>query len=93
MDDDMECQSTTKYKTTPYLTKFELTRIIGMRTLQISMSPNISTEKGGSANEIATHEVFNKLIPITVRRYLPDGTYEDRNLKDLIIEPTLRIHG
>lgn len=35
--------------------------------------------------EIAYKELREKVIPFTIRRYLPDGSYEDHDLKDLII--------
>lgn len=34
---------------------------------------------------IAKRELKEKKIPITIRRFLPDGTYEDWNLEDLNI--------
>ena len=33
--------------------------------------------------EIAEKELKEKKIPFTVRRYLPDGSFEDWSLKDL----------
>lgn len=35
--------------------------------------------------EIAKKELQEKKIPITIRRYLPDGTYEDWTLEDLTV--------
>lgn len=36
--------------------------------------------------EIARKELRARKIPIVVRRYLPDGSYEDWSIEDLIIE-------
>jgi DNA-directed RNA polymerases I, II, and III subunit RPABC2 len=35
--------------------------------------------------QIAMKELRERKIPFTIRRYLPDGSYEDWPLKDLII--------
>jgi DNA-directed RNA polymerase I, II, and III subunit RPABC2 len=35
--------------------------------------------------EIAYKELREKKIPFTIRRYLPDGSYEDWGLDELII--------
>lgn len=37
---------------------------------------------------IAKKELQEKKIPITVRRFLPDGSYEDWNLDELNIQST-----
>ena len=36
--------------------------------------------------EIAMLELKSKKIPIVIRRYLPDGSFEDWAVEDLIIE-------
>lgn len=35
---------------------------------------------------IAMKELKEKMIPLMVRRFLPDGSYEDWHVKDLIVE-------
>jgi len=60
---------------TDRLTKFEVARLIGARSLQISLgAPILIKEKKvlGSI-EIARREFKNKIIPITVKRKLPFG--------------------
>ncbi|MDH5807023.1 MAG: DNA-directed RNA polymerase subunit K [Candidatus Methanomethylicaceae archaeon] len=67
------------------LTRFERARIIGARALQISMGapPLIITNKS-SPLEIAEEELKAGVLPITIRRKLPDGRYQDIPLKWLI---------
>merc|ERR1712217_819091 len=73
-------------KTTPYLTKYERARILGARALQISMNAPIMIELNGETDPliIAERELFERVIPFIVRRYLPDGTYEDWRVKELL---------
>ncbi|KAJ8908568.1 hypothetical protein NDN08_005273 [Rhodosorus marinus] len=74
--------------TTKYMTKYERARILGTRALQISMGAPILVELDGETDPlvIAQKELREKKIPITVRRYLPDGSYEDWNVDDLTID-------
>merc|ERR1712032_752728 len=73
--------------TTPYMTKFERARILGTRALQISMNAPVMVELEGETDplQIALKELRARKIPITVRRFLPDGSYEDWNVDELII--------
>lgn len=71
----------------PHLTKYERARIIGARALQVSMSAPIllgETPDIKDPIKIAEMELQNKLLPITVRRKLPDGKYEDIPLMFLL---------
>lgn len=67
------------------LTRFERARIISARALQISMGapPLIMTTKT-SPLEVAEEELKAGVLPITIRRRLPDGHYQDIPLKWLI---------
>lgn len=40
--------------------------------------------------EIARKELREKKIPIKIRRYLPDGTYEDWGIDELLLDFTSR---
>eukprot|EP00882_Tetradesmus_deserticola_P002113 GHRQ01002263.1.p1 GENE.GHRQ01002263.1~~GHRQ01002263.1.p1 ORF type:complete len:145 (+),score=41.98 GHRQ01002263.1:275-709(+) len=73
--------------TTRYLTKYERARVLGTRALQISMNAPVMVETHDETDplEIAMKELREKRIPFTIRRYLPDGSYEDWALKELII--------
>ena len=68
----------------PKITRFERARIVGARSLQISMSAPIliKAEKNDTSPiDIAIKEFETKILPITIRRTLPDGTYQDIPLK------------
>lgn len=64
----------------PKLTRFEKARIVGARALQISMGAPLLIEvpEGSSdAVDLAIKELEAGVLPITIRRRLPDGTYQD----------------
>lgn len=71
--------------TTRYLTKYEKARVIGTRALQISMNAPVLVELEGESDplEIAEKELKEKKVPFTIRRYLPDGSYEDWKVSEL----------
>ena len=73
--------------TTPYMTKYERARVLGTRALQISMNAPVMVELEGETDplQIALKELRARKIPITVRRFLPDMSYEDWNVDELII--------
>ncbi|CAN8073995.1 unnamed protein product [Agarophyton chilense] len=73
--------------TTKFLTKYERARILGTRALQLSMGAPPMVEVMGDTDPlvIAKRELQEKKIPITIRRFLPDGTYEDWTLQELNI--------
>jgi DNA-directed RNA polymerases I, II, and III subunit RPABC2 len=85
-------------RTTKFLTKFEKARILGTRALQIrffyfyfnsssSMNAPVMVELQGETDplEIAMKELREGKIPIIIRRYLPDKSYEDWKVNELII--------
>ena len=71
--------------TTPFLTKYEKARIIGARALQISKNAPIlvNTDNETDPILIAEKELREHKIPFIIRRFLPDGSYEDWAVKDL----------
>ncbi|OAF69806.1 RNA polymerases I, II, and III subunit ABC2 [Intoshia linei] len=73
--------------TTPYLTKYEKARILGTRAQQIAMCAPVMVELEGETDAlvIAQKELNEKKIPLIIRRYLPDRSYEDWSLDELII--------
>ena len=73
--------------TSTYMTKYERARILGTRALQISMNAPVMVELEGETDplQIALKELRQRKIPITVRRFLPDMSYEDWNVDELII--------
>ncbi|KAF6007588.1 hypothetical protein HII12_004478 [Brettanomyces bruxellensis] len=74
--------------TTPYMTKYEKARILGTRALQIAMNAPVLVDIEGETDplQIARKELAQKKIPLIVRRYLPDNSYEDWSVEELIID-------
>jgi DNA-directed RNA polymerase I, II, and III subunit RPABC2 len=73
--------------TTPYMTKYERARVLGTRALQIAMCAPLMVEPDGETDplQIAMRELKEKKIPMIIRRYLPDGSYEDWSIDELIL--------
>ncbi|KAF4521690.1 hypothetical protein B566_EDAN017177 [Ephemera danica] len=73
--------------TTPYMTKYERARVLGTRALQIAMCAPVMVELEGETDplQIAMKELKQRKIPIIIRRYLPDGSFEDWGIDELII--------
>ncbi|ORE01441.1 RNA polymerase Rpb6 [Rhizopus microsporus var. microsporus] len=78
----------TERLTTPYMTKYERARVLGTRALQISLNAPVMVELNGETDAlaIANRELREKRLPLTIRRYMPDGTYEDWKVRDLIVD-------
>lgn len=74
--------------TTKYMTKYERARVLGTRALQISMNAPVMVDIENETDplKIAMKELRQRKIPIIIRRYLPDGSYEDWSIDELIIE-------
>ena len=85
-NEPVEIKNSTGVITTgpPTLTRFEKARIMGSRALQLSLgappfidfSENISTSL-----EIAMEELHQKVIPIVIRRALPNGDYQNISIE------------
>ncbi|KAI9917390.1 hypothetical protein PsorP6_013225 [Peronosclerospora sorghi] len=74
--------------TTRYMTKYERARVLGTRALQISMNAPVMVDIEGETDplKIAMKELRERKIPIIIRRYLPDHSFEDWSIDELIIE-------
>lgn len=69
------------------LTRFERARIVGARALQISMGAPVLldlSESSKSPIQIAELELQESVLPISIRRALPDGTSMNIPLKTLL---------
>ncbi|MEM0482041.1 MAG: DNA-directed RNA polymerase subunit K [Nitrososphaerota archaeon] len=75
------------------LTKYEITKIIGGRALQLSLGafPLVEPQPNDTAFTIASRELALGVLPIIVRRHLPDGTYIDIPLKEALEEEKVAI--
>ncbi|MEK0348643.1 MAG: DNA-directed RNA polymerase subunit K [Nitrosopumilus sp.] len=64
----------------PRLTKFEKARIMGARALQLSLGapPFIPIPKNARISlDISMEELNQRVIPITIRRVLPNGDFQN----------------
>jgi len=69
------------------LTRFERARVIGLRALQLTLgAPPLVTmdETSWDPLEAATRELASGLLPLSLRRTFPDGSYVDIPLSDLV---------
>lgn len=67
------------------MTRFEKARVLGARALQLSMgAPPLIESKKNTPLEIAEEELRDGVLPITIRRRLPDMRHQDIPLKWLI---------
>jgi len=76
-------------KATPYLTKYEKAKILGVRAQMISNGspPMISVPNDiTSTYDIALLEFNEDKIPLLIRRFLPNGNYEDWRLEDMVLK-------
>lgn len=74
------------HRTLPFLTKYEKTRILGVRTKQLNQGaePFIKIDAGLIDSEvIAEKELENKMLPFIIVRPLPSGKKEFWKLEDL----------
>ena len=72
--------------TSSFMTKYEKARVLGTRALQISKNaPLMIVPMPGECDpyKLAERELNERKIPFIIRRYLPDGTYEDWKLSEL----------
>jgi DNA-directed RNA polymerase I, II, and III subunit RPABC2 len=69
------------------MTRYERSRVVGARALQISMGAPILIRIDPTIHDpirIAEIELQKRLLPITIRRKLPSMVYEDVALSDLL---------
>ncbi len=73
------------------ITRFETARVLGARALQISMGAPVlvdtEEDEGSELSDpllISQKEIEAGLLPIMIRRFLPDGRYQDIPLRWLL---------
>jgi len=74
------CEKNTIRFWPPLLTRFEKARIMGARALQLSLGapPFIPIPKSARISlDISMEELEQRVIPITIRRVLPNGDYQN----------------
>ena len=76
------------HRTIPYLTKYEKTRVLGLRTKQINSGAPIFVEDDPTILDgylIAEKELMERKLPFIIRRPMPGGASEYWKLSDLDI--------
>lgn len=70
----------------PYITKYEKAKILGIRAQQLATGskPMVPIHDKINIKEIARAEYSEKKIPLIIRRYLPNGDFEDWRLSDFL---------
>ena len=73
--------------TTKFLTKYEKTRLLGQRALQLSMNSKTTLEniKETDCLKIAEMELKEKKIPLMIQRHLPNGKIECWKIEEMEI--------
>ena len=73
--------------TLPYMTKYEKTRLLCIRAQQLSNGAvpliSVSHEKKNDIDYIVREELKQNKLPLIIRRYLPNGTFEDWKASEL----------
>lgn len=72
----------------PKLTKYERARVVGIRALQLSKGapPMVQADGLSDVMCIANKELMENKMPIIIRRKMPDGSYIDIKVSDMIID-------
>jgi DNA-directed RNA polymerase I, II, and III subunit RPABC2 len=89
IEDSSQFKGSKERISTKFLTKYERARVLGARALQISKNaPLLVDIEPGEWDplKLAEKELVNRKIPFIIRRYLPDGSYEDWKLDELIFD-------
>tara|TARA_Y100000389_G_scaffold204023_1_gene254564 strand:- start:4142 stop:4849 length:708 start_codon:yes stop_codon:yes gene_type:complete len=76
------------HKTNPFLTKYEKTRILGIRLKQLNNNSKPMVEIGENIIDnyiIANKELEEKKLPFIIQRPIPNNTFEYWKLQDLEI--------
>ena len=80
----------TNHKSYPFLTKYEITKIIGHRANELSQGGRAYINVPAHISdlkEIARMELDQRRLPYIVKRPMPNGKYEYWRLTDLMILP------
>jgi DNA-directed RNA polymerase I, II, and III subunit RPABC2 len=75
--------------TSDSLSKYELARLLGARATQIAEGSPVGVDADGLTEPLmlAAKELREGKLSATIRRYLPNGTVVDVDLRDLILVP------
>ena len=76
------------HRSMPFLSTFEKTKILGFRTNQLAQGarPYIEVPKYiTNVQDIAKLELEQRKLPIIIKRYMPDGSFEKFKLSEFMI--------
>jgi DNA-directed RNA polymerase I, II, and III subunit RPABC2 len=83
-EDDGTVKPDLTHQTLPFFTKYELSRVLGLRAKQINAGAHVFVETDSvDGYEIACKELKEKKLPFIIRRRLPDQTFEYWNANEL----------
>jgi len=70
-----------------YITKYEKARVLGIRALQLSNGapPFVRTDGLTDVFQIAEKELYEYRLPIVIKRKMPDGSYVELKVSEMII--------
>ena len=93
--DDVKVKKKEDYVSRKHMTRYERARVLGTRALQLSLRAPPMVEIGAESDplRIAMKELQEGVIPIKIRRYLPDGSYEDWSANEMIMDPYIDVCG
>ena len=76
-----------KRRTSDWMTKYEYSRLLAARTVQLSRGALSTIDATGmtDASEIAKQELHARVIPLIIRRVLPGGVIEVWNPRHMNI--------
>jgi len=77
-----------RHITPPFITKYEMARVLGMRATQIEQSAPLFIDMDPKIHDsyvIAREEFYQKKIPFIISRPMPNGEHEYWKLSDLEI--------
>ena len=84
-EEEEEVKIETVRRTKPFITKYEKVRILSFRANQLSRgaAPMLKDTDGLSPAQIALKEYEQKVIPLKIKRPLPNGTVEKYKISEL----------
>lgn len=82
--EEVEMGKNTEKRSLPFLDKFERSRLIATRARQLASDCPALVDTTGMTDveDIAEKEIKEGVIPIIIRRILPNGDYEDWSITD-----------
>lgn len=76
-----------KHKTSEYMTRYEYTRLLAARIIQLQAGakPKIDVSGIYDLHKIAETELHQRVIPLLIVRKLPDGSVDKWDIRDMHI--------